>query len=196
MKKIYLASTSPRRKFLLEQAGLKFSTLSPSIDEETRRGELPQKYVERLATEKARVAAEKITHDNYVIIAGDTTVVLGKKIIGKPLDVQDAFKILKSLSGKTHFVYSGICVLVRDGKKTTSSRKVVKTAVTFAKLTDETIRQYIATGEPMDKAGAYGAQERGAVFVKKINGSWTNVVGLPMVELMEMLHPWLNPKKR
>lgn len=182
--KIILASKSPRRSKLLKQLNLSFKVISAEIDETIKKGETPVRAVKRLAAGKLNAVKPKIKEG--VIISADTIVVLNNKIIGKPKDEKDAEKILKLLSGKTHFVYTGfsICNLY-SGKLLT---RFEKTAVTFRELSRTEIRNYIKTGSPMDKAGAYGIQDDfGAVFVKKINGCYYNVVGLPLTNLYKTL---------
>ena len=173
----YLASKSPRRKKLLEQINISFKSFSVDLYEEILDGEKPIQTVKRLSTHKMKLAEKKIT--NGIILTADTIVVLKGQIIGKPKSKSDAKKILTLLSGKTHFVYTGYSILNQ-----TNSKRVLdyeKTSVTFHKLSNKMIMDYIETGSPMDKAGAYGIQDDfGAVFVKKINGCYYNVVGLPI----------------
>lgn len=177
---IYLASKSPRRKKLLNQIGLKFKTFSVELDEEIYENETPVNAVKRLALEKLECSAAKVS--DSIIITADTIVVLGKQIIGKPKNKKDAVKILKSLSGNTHHVYTGFAVF--NQKKNIKIVDYEKTAVTFRDLTEKEIKDYIESGSPMDKAGAYGIQDDfGAVFITKINGCYYNVVGLPLSKL-------------
>jgi len=177
---IFLASKSPRRKKLLHQLNLKFKVLSVEIDENRKGNELPGKMVKRLAVEK--LDASKHMIDNGIIITADTIVVLNGEILGKPESKSDAVKILKKLSGKTHIVYTGFALYNTESDK--SIIDFEKTYVTFRKLGTKEISDYINTGSPMDKAGAYGIQDDfGAVFVKKISGDYYNVVGLPIARL-------------
>jgi len=177
---IYLASKSPRRRKLLKQLGVKFKSFSVDLNEEVLDGEHPVQSVLRLAIHKSVVASTKVK--NGIIITADTIVVLNDEIIGKPKNEKDAFKILKKLSGKTHSVFTGFAVKNLSNKK--SIVDFERTEVTFRKLSAKEIRDYIKTGSPMDKAGAYGIQDDfGAVFVKKINGCYYNVVGLPLAKL-------------
>ncbi|MBU2492727.1 MAG: septum formation protein Maf [Bacteroidetes bacterium] len=173
----YLASKSPRRKKLLKQININFKSLNVDLIEEVLDGEHPIKTVKRLSAHKMLIAEKKIK--NGIILTADTIVVLKGQIIGKPKDKKDAEKILKFLSGNTHYVYTGFAIT-----NLLNNKRIVdyeKTAVTFHKLSVEMIKDYIETGSPMDKAGAYGIQDDfGAVFVKKINGSYYNVVGLPL----------------
>jgi len=181
---IYLASKSPRRKKLLRQLGINFKVFSVNVDEQIFDGEHPIATVKRLANHKFEEALKR--KQDGIIITADTIVVLNKKIIGKPKDEEDAFRILKLLSGKTHTVYTGIVV-----GNVLNNKKIVdyeKTEVTFRKISDEEIKEYISTKSPMDKAGAYGIQDDfGAVFIKKINGCYYNVVGLPLAKVYQAL---------
>jgi septum formation protein len=181
---IFLASKSPRRRKLLKQLNLKFKSFSVHMDEKIHQDEKPYKAVIRLSKEKLALAKSKIK--NGVIITADTIVVLDKTILGKPLNKKDAFRILKLLSGKTHIVYTGYSIFNSRNDKTISEYE--KTDVTFRELTDEEITDYINGGSPMDKAGAYGIQDDfGAVFIKKINGCYYNVVGLPLAKFYHAL---------
>jgi septum formation protein len=181
---IYLASGSPRRKKLLKQLGIKFKTLSVNFDEKINGREKPVYLVKRLALEKMNLAHEKI--ESGIIITADTIVVLDNKIIGKPSGKTQAKKFLRLLSGKEHIVYTGFVVL-----NTETNQIIVdyeKTKVKFRKLDDDEINDYVNSGSPMDKAGAYGIQDDfGAVFVEKINGCYYNVVGLPLTKLYHAL---------
>ncbi len=183
-RRVYLASGSPRRKKLLEQLNLRFSSFPVECDEHIRKGESPVKAVKRLSEEKLISAKERIK--NGIIITADTIVVIKGKIIGKPKDAKDAERILKLLSNKTHIVYTGFSIF--NSKKNKTITDYEKTFVTFRKLKQEEIKKYIAAGSPMDKAGAYGIQDDfGAVFVKKINGCYNNVVGLPLTKVYQAL---------
>ena len=181
---IYLASNSPRRKKLLEQLNLKFKHFSVDCDEIIEKGETPAHAVKRLSLKKLVLAREKVK--NGIIITEDTIVVINGKIIGKPGNKKDAEKILNLLSNKTHIVYTGFSVF--NSKKNKTITDFEKTLVTFRKLENLEIKKYITTGSPMDKAGAYGIQDDfGAVFVKKINGCYNNVVGLPLTKVYQAL---------
>ena len=181
---IWLASASPRRKKLLEQLNIPFKTIKVEVDEKIKKGESPVKAVKRLSLEKTKKAKEVIK--NGIIITADTIVVLNGKIIGKPVDEKDAEKILQKLSGKTHFVYTGFCISNLEKEKTINDYE--KTSVTFRALNKIEIQDYIKSGSPMDKAGAYGIQDDfGAVFIKKINGCYYNVVGLPLTKVYSAL---------
>ncbi len=182
---VYLASASPRRKKLLKQLNIRFKSFAVDLDEEILDGEHPIKTVKRLAEQKMALASRKVK--SGIIITADTIVVLENKIIGKPTSAKDAYSILKFLSGRTHFVYTGYVV-----KNVTSDKSITeyeKTAVTFRDLSDKEILEYIEGGSPMDKAGAYGIQDDfGAVFVKKISGCYYNVVGLPLAKLYHSIN--------
>ena len=187
--KVILASTSPRRIDLMTQARIPVQVISPDCEEIVRRGETPSQMVRRLAIEKAEsVACSKmLLGKQVIIISADTTVVApgGKRILGKPLHARDAERMLKWISGKTHEVLTGYCLLSLDtqGRRTLFSR-VVRSRVTMRSVSSAMIREYIASGEPMDKAGAYAAQGFGMNWIQSIRGSYTNVVGLPMCELL------------
>lgn len=189
MEKIVLASASPRRRELLEQIGIKFDiVVSNEPEDEIDKSLSPENYTSEIALMKACNVAKKLTgtkRKDSLIIAADTVVYSDGKILGKPKDSDDAFRILKSLSGKAHEVYTGICVMrLTDGYATSKS---IKTTVKFKELADKTIKAYIRTGEPADKAGAYGIQGRGAVLVEEICGDYFNVVGLPLSALYDVL---------
>ena len=181
---IYLASKSPRRRKLLKQLGIKFKSFSVNSDEEFFDGEHPVECVKRIALEKMELAKSKV--HNGIIITADTIVVLNKKVLGKPQSEKDAIKILSMLSGKQHTVFTGFCVLNKKTKKQIVSYE--KTKVEFRKLKKDEIIDYVKGGSPMDKAGAYGIQDDfGAVFVKRIDGCYYNVVGLPLTNLYNTL---------
>ncbi|MDE7172673.1 MAG: Maf family nucleotide pyrophosphatase [Oscillospiraceae bacterium] len=181
--KIILASNSPRRKELLERIGVKdFKVAAPNVDESVEDDLSPAEIVERLSLRKARAAAKKAGPDD-LIIAADTVVALDDKVLGKPHDEADAFAMLSALSGREHHVYTGVTVL--RGEEAVTQHE--ETAVTFRAIRPDEIRGYIATGEPMDKAGAYGIQERGALLVSGIHGDYFNVMGLPVFRLGRIL---------
>jgi len=183
MKKIILASTSPRRKAILKQLGLHFDVVASNYKEKINYNIEPHKLAQKLSQRKAKSVADK--HQNAIIIAADTLVVANKEIIGKPKDVNDAKRILKLLSGKKHRIITGFTIINRQSRKTIT--KSVETIVYFKKLTEKEIDDYIETGEPLDKGGAYGIQEKGALFVEKIEGDYFNIVGLPVYELAKEL---------
>jgi septum formation protein len=177
---IFLASKSPRRKKLLEQINLEFEVVVVDVDESVRDNEPPVEMVTRLALEKSIAAAGIIKKG--IIITADTTVVLNSGILGKPLNEEDAVRILRLLSGNTHIVYTGFSVYnTETGNRITDYEK---TLVTFIEMSEDDIRDYIKSGSPMDKAGGYGIQDDfGAVFVKEICGCYYNVVGLPLSKI-------------
>jgi septum formation protein len=187
-----LASSSPRRIDFMKLAGLAVQVESPDIDETPKRGEKPKALVARLAREKALSVARKGfkggASELELVIAADTMVVSpnGKKVLGKPRDEVDARKMLSLLSGKKHWVFTSYCVVPvqRNGSVGKPLVRVVGSRVQFRKLSARIIDRYIKTGEPMDKAGAYGAQGKGMVLIESIQGSYTNVVGLPMCQLL------------
>ena len=180
---IILASQSPRRKELLERMGIRdFETISPNVDESVFHGLPPEELVRRLSAEKAAAVAGKAGED-AIVIAADTVVALEGAVLGKPADELDAFKMLSALSGVRHQVYTGVTVC-RGGEKQTAHEV---TDVTFRELSEREIEDYIATGEPMDKAGAYGIQGYGALLIQGISGDYYNVMGLPVCRLSGML---------
>lgn len=189
MKKYILASASPRRKELLEQIGMKFDIIVSDADENIISKDMPPNlYVEELAMLKASSTIEYLRKNHYgncIVISADTIVTLDGKILGKPKDEKDAFEMLRTLSGKSHEVYTGICIMRSDNGFSVADFE--KTVVHFNQLTDEKIKWYINTGEPMDKAGAYGIQGQGAILINKINGDYFNVVGLPLAKLVKIL---------
>ena len=176
MARFILASASPRRKQLLEQAGYAFEIVVSDADESLPAGITPEKAVQLNAARKAQVVAEN--NPGAVVLGCDTVVAIDGEILGKPQDEAEAKAMLRRLSGNTHTVYSGVCIT--DGKKETVF--AVATDVTFYALSEATIDAYAATGEPMDKAGAYGIQGLGCVLVREISGDYSNVVGLPLSE--------------
>ena len=181
--KIILASQSPRRKELLERMGIQdFETISPNVDESAFHGLPPEELVRRLSAEKAAAVAGKVGED-AVVIAADTVVALEGAVLGKPADELDAFKMLSALSGVRHQVYTGVTVC-RGGEKQTAHEV---TDVTFRELSEREIEDYISTGEPMDKAGAYGIQGYGALLIQGISGDYYNVMGLPVCRLSGIL---------
>jgi septum formation protein len=181
--RLILASKSPRRRKLLEQAGLTFSVIPSDFDEDTVALSNPDSDVVRLAESKALDISQK--HPDAWVIGADTIVLVGRKILGKPAGAKEAFEMLQRLSGKTHRVLTGYCICCK--KKNRIFSEAVKTDVRFKKLTDAEINWYIQTGEPFDKAGGYAIQGIGSFLVRGINGSYTNVVGLPVCEVMAFL---------
>lgn len=179
---IILASQSPRRKELLERVGLTFRIHSPDVDETVESGLSPARMVEELSRRKAAAVANQEGGD-ALIIAADTVVALDGTVLGKPHSEEEAFAMLSGLSGREHHVYTGVTVV--QGERAVTTHEV--TAVTFRGLSPEEIRGYIATGEPMDKAGAYGIQGIGVLLVSGIRGDYSNVVGLPVFRLGRIL---------
>ena len=181
---IFLASKSPRRKQMLKMLGIDFKVLDIETDEVFNYNESPLKNVKRLAYEKALAAEKKVK--NGIIITADTIVVIDGEIIGKPKSKNNAKEILLKLSNRSHYVYTGFTLLNKDLNKQITGYS--KTKVNFRKLEMKEIKDYIATGSPMDKAGAYGIQDDfGAVFVKSINGCYYNVLGFPASKIYEEL---------
>ena len=185
MARIILASSSPRRKELLEQVGLKFEIFSPDIDESVHVGESADYYVQRLAEQKAQAILAQFS--DAIVIAADTSLVLDHKIIGKPESKQHAFEIWTALSDRQHDVLSGVCLLSSQCDPNTIQSMVVRTKVYFQKLSQLDMEQYWATGEPIGKAGAYAIQGYAAQFIQRIEGSYSNVVGLPLYETLQLL---------
>jgi nucleoside triphosphate pyrophosphatase len=183
---IILASASPRRAGILQNAGIPFETLAEIIDESRKPGELRADYVRRLALSKARTAAG-VERDpgECLFIGADTVVVAGDEILGKPESADDARRMLRLLSGTVHEVHTGLAVIRRPGAMEAVVEEV--TRVTFAPLVDREIDAYIATNEPFDKAGAYGIQGIGSRYVTRIEGCYFNVMGLPLARLWSLL---------
>ena len=183
MKPLILASNSPRRKDLLKQIGVDFSIDPADVDERVLPNESPEGYAVRVALEKARVSAARAGAG--IVIAADTIVVLNDEILGKPVNAEEAERMLTLLSGKAHSVITGLAVM--DAATGRALTRTSLTRVWFRSLSQQEIASYVATGEPLDKAGAYGIQERGAVFVERVDGCYFNVVGLPLSLLMGLL---------
>lgn len=190
MKKIILASSSPRRKEILEMVGLKFE-IDPSNYEEVLDQNLnPSDLAEKLSLGKAQGVAKR--HANSIIIGADTVAFVNGKNIGKPHIKENAIKILTELSGKKHLIVTGFTIIDTEiGKKVTRS---VKTNVYFRSLTSEEINEYVDTGEPLDKGGAYAIQGKGSLLIEKIEGDYFNVVGLPISKVVEVLKTEFNTK--
>ena len=180
---LILASSSPRRRDLLRQIGLRFEVIPSSVKEEKEDGEDPISHVLRLAQEKALDILHKV--ENSWVIGADTIVFVNGEILGKPSEVQEAYQMLKKLSNREHKVITGFYVI--DSESGKSIKRHVETAVMMKKLTHEEINGYIKTEEPFDKAGGYAIQGIGSFMVRGIKGSYTNVVGLPVCELVEDL---------
>ncbi len=177
--KFILASASPRRRELLEQVGAEFEVI-PAQGEEKITSNKPQDAVLELSAQKAQEA-------DAVVLGADTVVAFGGNILGKPRDEADAARILSLLSGNTHSVYTGVTVIVLQGGERKEYSFYEETEVTMYPMTEQQISSYICTGEPMDKAGAYGIQGKGAVFVEKIQGDYNNVVGLPVAKIFQLI---------
>jgi len=179
--KVVLASASPRRRDLLNLIGIDHEVRPANIDETMRPREVPRRHAERLAREKASVIAKR--DPDVITIGADTVVVINRKVLGKPTDEADAARMLKMLSGREHTVITAVAVA--RGKKLRSAIEEVR--VKFRRLRDDEIAAYIATGEPMDKAGAYGIQGFGATIVERVEGDYFAVMGLPLVRLVGLL---------
>jgi septum formation protein len=175
---LILASASPRRRELLAAVGLEPSVMPQEVDESAEKGETPIAYVARIARAKAEACKAE-----GVVLAADTTVAIDGEILAKAADEEDAVRMLSLLSGRTHAVHTA--VVVKSGARVVD--RVVTTAVRFRSLSDDEIRSYVKSGEPMDKAGAYGIQGKGGALVAAIDGSYTNVVGLPIEETLALL---------
>lgn len=182
-EKIILASSSPRRRGYLRQFGIDFEVVKAEIDETPNSGEAPLDYVERMA--KMKNDEVHSTHPNRCILSADTIVFLGNTILGKPGSKEEAVNTLMQLSGKEHMVATAFC-LTWSENRIEHLQKVV-TRVEFGDIAESTVRAYVETGEPMDKAGAYGIQGRGGSLVKRLEGSFSNVVGLPVHEVLAAL---------
>lgn len=179
--RVILASGSPRRRELLRMIGIAHEVIPADIDESYRPGEPPIAHAERLAREKGAVIAAR--HPDALVISADTIVVIDDMVLGKPADAADAARMLRRLSGRTHTVFTAVAATL-DGRTESGVESVT---VTFRPLSDETIAEYIATREPMDKAGSYGIQGYGAVIVERIDGDFFAVMGLALGRMMELL---------
>ena len=184
--KFILASASPRRRELLEQVGAEFEVI-PAQGEEKITSNKPQDAVLELSAQKAREVAGRLQEADAVVLGADTVVAFGGNILGKPRDEADAARILSLLSGNTHSVYTGVTVIVLQGGERKEYSFYEETEVTMYPMTEQQISSYICTGEPMDKAGAYGIQGKGAVFVEKIQGDYNYVVGLPVAKIFQLI---------
>ena len=193
-KRIYLASRSPRRRELLKQIGITFEVLimrsypvvRADVDETPRPGETPADYVTRIAANKAKTGwmrARERRLPRLPVLGADTTVAIDGEIIGKPSNADDAANMLRRLSGREHEVFSAVAVAMNDQVETKLSRSRVR----FSDLNDTLIQDYIDTGEPMDKAGAYGVQGKAAAFIAEIDGSYSGIMGLPLYETAQLL---------
>jgi septum formation protein len=198
MSSLVLASASPRRQDLLRGLGLEFTVVPADVDESLRPGEKAIDYVERVARDKALAVVGKLgigAAGEVVVLAADTTVDVDGAVLAKPLDDDDARRMLRLLSGRTHQVHTAVVAWRISGLE----RTTVTTDVTFTALDDETIEWYVATGEHRDKAGAYGMQGAAGALVERVDGSPTNVIGLPLVETLTLLRlagiPFLSPNR-
>ncbi len=178
---LVLASASPRRAELLRAAAIDFVVVPPEVDESIGEGEAPARYVERLARAKAEAVLR--AHTDRVVLAADTTVVVDEHVLGKPASAADARRMLTMLAGRTHEVITGVALAAGEAVQSGHAT----TVVAFAPMTPEWIDWYVASGEPMDKAGAYAIQGLASRFVTSISGSYSNVVGLPVALVHEML---------
>jgi len=182
---IILASGSPRRKEMLENLGIEITIIPSRADETELPGETPEEHVIRLSIDKAKEVSERQDVAGRWFIGSDTIVLQDGMILGKPANPAEATEMLRALSGKSHRVLSGYAIIDREKKEIVAD--VVSTEVRFRKLTETEIAGYIATGEPMDKAGSYAIQGMGGVFVESINGSYNNVVGMPLCQVVQVL---------
>ncbi len=180
-QKIILASASPRRKQLLSSVGLKFKTVPAHVNEDYLRGETPKQHVRRLAQSKAKIISEK--YPDAWVLGADTIVVIDGQILGKPENKAQAKKMLQKLSGRTHKVYTAFTIT--RAASSISRTHVIQSAVSFKNISPDEIKWYISSKEPYDKAGGYAAQGKGASFIKSVRGSYTNVIGLPLCEVLE-----------
>ena len=189
MKKVVLASASPRRRELLDQAGISYEVCPSSVDEVVTTYE-PGEAVMALASQKALDIAERVLQrdDARIVLGADTVVVFDGQILGKPKDEEDAARILKMLGGHTHQVYTGVCFVTNKNGHCIKECFYEKTDVTMYDINDAQIAWYISTAEPFDNAGAYGIQGYGSVFVASISGDYNNVVGLPLAKVWQYLY--------
>lgn len=183
MRQIILASSSPRRKALLENLGLEFKVDTSNTPEHVHENLEPHHLARLLSLEKAQAVAER--HGDAIVIAADTIGVLEGQVIGKPISEDDACRMLNRMSGKSHLVITGFTIVDTRNKKTIT--RSIETKVSFRRLSDEEITAYVTSGEPMDKAGAYAIQGLGSLFVDKIEGDYYNVIGLPLSAIAESL---------
>jgi septum formation protein len=181
---IYLASRSPRRRELLSQMAVDFAVLAADVDESVQPGESPQDYVQRIAVEKARAGVSGLAaNDKKPVLAADTAVIVDQTIFGKPVNDDDAWRMLKMLSGQTHQVMTAVALASENDLKTALSVSEVR----FAAMTEAEIEWYIQTGEGRDKAGSYAVQGLGAIFIDQIQGSYSGIMGLPVRETGQLL---------
>lgn len=188
MKKIILASTSPRRKDILHQIGLDFDIIPSSYEEDMSLSKTPEDLVQYLAEQKGKVVAQQQNTTAAVIISSDTIVAIDGNILGKPQSREEAKNMLRLISNRTHDVYSGVCVIDTETNDQTVFYSSAK--ITMRELSEEEIEAYIETGEPMDKAGAYGIQGMGGMFIQSIEGDYYAIVGLPIEQLVLVLRQY------
>lgn len=181
--RLILASASPRRAELLQAAGFSFDIVPANVAEVPQHGEAPELYTQRVALDKARHAAAQYAGQNVTILAADTEVVHEGQVLGKPADATDAARMLRLLSGRTHEVLTAVVVVTGELERSVVERTLVR----FTPLTEADISWYVASGEPMGKAGGYGIQGRGARFIDRIEGAWSTVVGLPVHAVHRLL---------
>ena len=181
LPKLVLASGSPRRAEILRSVGWDFVKDVPDVDESQLKGETPEDYVVRLAALKARAVAA--SHPGEIVLGADTTVVIDGQVVGKPVDIEDARRMIDMLKGDSHDVLTGVA-LVRDGSMTTCLQR---TRVDFSRMTDAEVNFLVETGDPLDKAGAYAVQAQAALFIEGIEGDYWNVVGLPIRLVFRMI---------
>jgi len=180
---LILASSSPRRQQFLRELGIEFTVQTVEIDESCTDIESPEELVLRLSEEKALAVA--VRNPTAYVLAADTVVVIGGEILGKPKDDEDAERILKRLSGKWHEVWTGFCIM--KASAALNKKRAVMTKVLFRELSDNLCRAYVLSGEPSDKAGGYGLQGKGGFLVEQIDGSYSNVIGLPVAQVVDNL---------
>lgn len=183
--RLILASSSPSRKLLFEQVKVDFEVLVSGVDESVPDNFTPEETVKTLAQRKAKAVWQTLDEtENVIVVAADSVVSIDDKILGKPKDKKHAFEMLKSLSGRTHRIFSGVCILTKDAQEVFANM----TEVTFYKLTDEEISDYVETGEPMGKAGSYGIESKGVLLIKSICGDYSNIVGIPIAETLRKIN--------
>ena len=188
---IYLASQSPRRRALIEQLGIHYQTLNVEVDESPRFGEAPADFVTRLAKEKACVGWQMVAEQSIPVVGADTCIVLDQEIIGKPKNREQGIRLLSRYSGRAHQVITGVAMVGPDAGKQDADMvqhvRVNTSTVTFRTITDDECERYWQTGEPMGKAGGYAIQGKAAVFIEKLEGSYSGVMGLPLFEFAELI---------
>lgn len=187
-----LASGSPRRKMMLNLLKVPFETRVPKVEESIAGAEEPIALVARLAKEKALSVAKEIKDEGgtTVVVGCDTIVVLGKEILGKPKDIYEAYAMLTKLQGRTHMVYSGLCLVKLENGRTETISNFCATEVTMCKLTLDEIKHYFDLEDPLDKAGAYAIQDGGSLIISSIDGCYYNVLGFPVRTLEELMRQW------